>query len=628
MDTIPVAGHNLRVTRMNVYSMRLINVKALLEREELMEKGERVNHRAKVLEFSDDEVTKYAILSHRWIGQEVDCDEIVDLAKMNEEERDGVRQRDGYRKILDSCKQAKEDGYDWLWVDTCCIDKRSSAELSEAINSMYRWYENAQVCYAYLHDVLHSSFPVAPDDDMYADGWPEWFSRGWTLQEMIAPSNVQFFNTEWRAIGDKRMLACTLEEITGVPEHILTDGLCGDRPCVAQIMSWAASRTTTRVEDRAYSLMGLLGVNMPMLYGEGKKAFHRLQLEIIRTSNDHSIFAWSCDGEGVRTGNILADDPSVFRCCSEMELMNPDEFIEFFSEDMPDGELPSTEDDRLGTFPVTNRGIQIWLFLSPYDGSDSVFQAWLPCRSFSWHPPVTIELCLRESNYYRCAKTYSDPEETLQFRQVYLRYQDTSHRNATFEIDDSKIIENGFTYQCAYPAKFTGNTFILTSTNPACVKVYSSDQTDHFFAVGFGQVFGKDWIRVEPDRICDSAEEFALNEYNNMLVEAPDHVRSMDKARSGARVCTMHTRLPQWKVLRTCVVWKSSRENGVKLEVLQDPSFDCVSAKWTGFKVDVGVSAHYFDNSIDITVHRIYMIPTVTGGLLCYSLGRRRVSVS
>ena len=90
----------------------------------------------------------------------------------------------------------------------------------------------------------------------------------------------------------------------------------------------------------------------------------------------------------------------------------------------------------------------------------------------------------------------------------------------------------------------------------------------------------------------------------------------------------MHTRLPQWKVLHTCIVWKSSRENGVKLEVLQDPSFDCVSAKWTGFKVDVGVSAHYFDNSIDITVHRIYMIPTVTGELLCYSLGRHRVSVS
>ncbi|KIM59684.1 hypothetical protein SCLCIDRAFT_61840, partial [Scleroderma citrinum Foug A] len=271
---------------------------------------------AKVLELRDDEVTEYAILSHRWGEQEVGYNEIVELAEMDKEKRDEIRQRDGYQKILDSCKQSKRDGYEWLWVDTCCIDKRSSAELSEAINSMYRWYENAQVCYAYLHDVSGSSLSTRVFDKR-----SEWFSRGWTLQELIAPSNVEFFNKEWKYIGSKRTHACTLEETTGVPERILTDGLYGDRPCVAQIMSWAANRTTTRVEDRAYSLMGLLGVNMPMLYGEGKKAFHRLQLEIIRTSNDQSIFAWSWDEE-VRTGNILADDPSVFRCCSEMELMD------------------------------------------------------------------------------------------------------------------------------------------------------------------------------------------------------------------------------------------------------------------------------------------------------------------
>ena len=315
--------------------MRLVNVKALLEREELMEKRKRVDFRVKVLDFCDDEVTEYAILSHRWIGQEVDYDEIVELAKMGKEKRDEIRQRDGYRKILDSCEQAKKDGYEWLWVDTCCVDKRSSAELSEAINSMYRWYENAQICYTYLHDVLDSSFPVEPDNEKYANGWPEWFSRGWTLQEMIAPSNVQFFNKKWQAIGDKRSLACTLKTITGVPEHILTDGFYGDRPCVAQIISWAANRATTRVEDRAYSLMGLLDVNMPMLYGEGKKAFHRLQLEIIRTSNDQSIFAWSWDRKKVRTGSTLADNPSVFCYCSEMELIDPDEFIESLSKQMP-----------------------------------------------------------------------------------------------------------------------------------------------------------------------------------------------------------------------------------------------------------------------------------------------------
>ncbi|KIM50604.1 hypothetical protein SCLCIDRAFT_1225234, partial [Scleroderma citrinum Foug A] len=111
-------------------SMRLINVKAFLERESLIREGKRVNRRAKVLEFGDDEATEYAILSHRWVTQEVDYDEIVELAKMVVEERDEIRQRDGYQKIVQSCKQAQKDGYQWLWVDTCCIDKRSSAELS------------------------------------------------------------------------------------------------------------------------------------------------------------------------------------------------------------------------------------------------------------------------------------------------------------------------------------------------------------------------------------------------------------------------------------------------------------------------------------------------------------------
>ena len=408
--------------------MRLINVKALLERESSLRNGRRVDHRARVLEFGDDEVTKYAILSHRWIEQEVEYDEIVKLAKMDMENRDEIRQRDGYRKILDSCMQAEKDGYEWLWVDTCCIDKGRSAELSLAINSMYRWYENAKVCYAYLHDVLDPSFPVARNNERYATGWPEWFLRGWTLQEMIAPSNVQFFNKKWQAIGDKRTLAPILKNITGVPEPILTRGLPGNRPCVAQIMSWAANRTTTQVEDRAYSLMGLLDVNMPMLYGEGKYAFHRLQLEIMRKSNDQSIFAWGWGNQSlfawrwgeVRTRCILADDPCFFRGCDEMELMDRDEFIESRREHIPEEELGCIKNDQLGAFSITNRGIQIWLFLCPIRGSHSAFQACLPCRSGPWNPPVTINLRLWESNYYRCVRMEFCPERTSQFRQVYL----------------------------------------------------------------------------------------------------------------------------------------------------------------------------------------------------------------
>ena len=124
------------------------------------------------------------------------------------------------------------------------------------------------------------------------------------------------------------MLAHMLSRITGVPPCILADGLSSNCPCIAQIISWAADRTTTQVEDRAYSLLGLLDINMPMLYGEGRKAFHRLQLEIIHVSNDQSIFAWGC-GTGLDgwSGSVLANDPRCFQGCDNMEIMDQDKFI-------------------------------------------------------------------------------------------------------------------------------------------------------------------------------------------------------------------------------------------------------------------------------------------------------------
>ena len=590
--------------------MRLINVEAFLERERLMREGKRVDRRrAKVLEFGDDEVTKYAILSHRWIEQEVDCDEIVELAKIDEEERDEIRQRDGYRKILQSCEQAKKDGYKWLWIDTCCIDKRSSAELSEAINSMYRWYENSGICYAYLHDVHGPSFPVTGDHARYPGGWPEWFSRGWTLQEMIAPRDVQFFNRDWHPIGDKRALAPILQTITRVPQDILKEGLSSNRPCVAQIMSWAAYRTTTRVEDRTYSLMGLLDVNMPMLYGEGRKAFHRLQLEIIRTSDDQSIFAWGCREVKVRTGSILADDPSFFLGCDDMELLNRDEFIEFLKEHIPEEELP--EDDRLGAFPITNRGIQIWLLLRPHVGSDSVFEALLPCRPHLSELPATINVALWESNYYRYgSESVRGERGRPQLHQVYLRYQGTPRRTVTsFEIDDSAITENGFT--------FIENLF--TATVDLGVKFYSKS-LEHRFALGFGHWFDQNWIHV----VCEEPGTTFWNPYVPMLTRAREHARFMKKARSGAArcrgsVCIMETPIPQstWILQTSCIVWKNSRICGVKLDVFRDPGFGIVSSKWTGFDVDVSsfffVRAHY--HLIGHYLYREQTIPTVTGGV-------------
>jgi len=608
---------------MHLCSMRLINVVAFLERERLIREGQPIDRRAKVLKFSDDEVTEYAILSHRWIEQEVDYNEVVKLAKMTEEERSEIHQCDGYRKILQSCEQATKDRYEWLWVDSCCIDKRSSAELSEAINSIYRWYVNSRICYVYLHDVHDSSFPTARDDERYpwSNSWPEWFLRGWTLQEMIAPRDVRFFNRDWHPIGDKSTLSPILEDITRVPWHILKEGLSSNRPCVAQIMSWAANRKTTQVEDRAYSLMGLLDVNMPLLYGEGKKAFHRLQLEIIRTSNDYSIFAWGCNKIKVWTGSILADDLSFFRDCNEMELMNRDEFIESLGRGIP-GELPWFADDRFGTFPITNRGIQIWLFLRPRVGSDSVFEALLPCRPHPSCPPVAINLAWWESNYYRYPRvTIPYQRGRLQLRHVFLRYQDTPRRNSTFEIYDSTI-SKGFTCSATWPEEtITGNTVTLGTADPLCVKCYSCSQ-EHHFAVGFGQCFGQNWIHV----VCEELgiPSFSVQPYYGpMLDRAPEHAQSMKKARSGGERCQVYilqTRLPRstWILQTSYVMWKRSGVYGIKLEVFQDPGFGIVSGQRAGFDVDVSrpsfMCIHY--NLIRIGIaNREQRIPTVTGGV-------------
>ena len=378
--------------------------------------------------------------------------------------------------------------------------------------------------------------------------------------------------------------------------HILINGLDGNRPCVAQIMSWAAHRTTTRVEDRAYSLMGLLDVNMPMLYGEGKKAFHRLQLEVIRVSDDLSIFAWF-DSE--RAGSILADDPRFFASCGRMELMGHDEFIQFLKEEeVPEEELDSIE-DRFGTFPITNRGIQIWMLLRPF--SCTLFRAWLPCRRSLRDPPVVIDLAFWESNYYRWQVPFHlvpPPVGPPQFRQVYLRYQDLPHRNTTFEIDDSALTENGLTCCDVYPNKFSRNTITLTNIDSHCIKVYSGDLPNHRFVVGFGQCFGKDWIAVSDESKISprvSWEGYAAHKYFEiLLVGAPKYTQHMNKTRSGsersdAQVCILQIRLPQTtRILQIAsVMWKGSRMCGVKFDVFHDPGFSDVSGEWTAFDVAV-----------------------------------------
>lgn len=230
-------------------------------------------------------------------------------------------------KIKGICTVARKAGFRLIWSDACCIDKTSSAELSEAINSMYEWYRLSDMCYVYLEDV--------PDGDVPTDSTSyfcisRWHDRGWTLQELIAPERVEFLTQTWHFLGTKIGLASTLENITGVNFDILTSRAPVDSVSVARRMSWAAERETTRIEDRAYSLMGLFGVHMSPIYGEGNNAFLRLQEEIIRKVPDQSIFAWGnkCLLRSLHLARgfkrfgglpddpgLLASSPSDFQCC-------------------------------------------------------------------------------------------------------------------------------------------------------------------------------------------------------------------------------------------------------------------------------------------------------------------------
>jgi Heterokaryon incompatibility protein (HET) len=258
-------------------------------------------------EFVDSNVPGYAILSHTWSGDE------ITFAEVQSGFSDILSTRRGYQKIVFTTSEARKDGLKYAWVDSCCIDKSNSSELSEAINSMFNWYRNATICYTYLSDVN------CEDIDDQLSGAPinisqsRWFTRGWTLQELIASRSIKFFDYPWTALGNKVDLMQTITEATHIPTEVLenVDAVFGCS--VAQRMSWAAERSTTRIEDMAYCLLGIFAVNMPVLYGEGTVAFLRLQENIIKQIDDFSLFAWTrTEVQRVHVGSLFADSPRAF----------------------------------------------------------------------------------------------------------------------------------------------------------------------------------------------------------------------------------------------------------------------------------------------------------------------------
>jgi len=314
----------------------------------------------------------YAILSHRWRHGEVQFDDI---------RKDGTTCSliPGYAKIERCCAQAVQDGLEYVWIDTCCIDKRSSAVLSESLNSMFAWYRAAHVCYAYLDDV---SSDEGLDEENAGFEDSEWFARGWTLQELLAPETLYFFARDWTMIGSKISLASTVARITGIHSDAL---LYPERLyffSIATRMSWAARRRTTKDEDMAYSLMGIFDVHMPIIYGEGgKKAFSRLQHEIIKVSNDQSIFAWRTHIPGRRPPSTplgpLAEFPVSFSRSSAIHRISPDKWTQYWTE-KDQAHLQGTIPHLL-EFALTNNGLNITLPMRELEDHKDIFEAILCC---------------------------------------------------------------------------------------------------------------------------------------------------------------------------------------------------------------------------------------------------------
>ncbi|EXM13845.1 hypothetical protein V3481_012886 [Fusarium oxysporum f. sp. vasinfectum] len=280
-------------------------------------------------EFFGREIPKYAILSHRWEKDEPSYADMKIKIMQRKAWRTGQESpwaSQIYQKIYQFSLVALQAGYKYIWVDTCCIDKSSSAELQESINSMYQWYMESGVCYAYLSDVSISTSPINTRQrgSLSSRVWIEsfqnsqWFTRGWTLQELLAPRDLVFFDKDWNRCGNRVELQVAIQAATGIDAASLINASLKDGTFlrsirIGRIFSWAASRQTTRREDRAYSLLGLFNINMPLLYGEKDRAFYRLQEEIIKEGEDASLLAWAyTEADDGFAPNGLAKSPSQF----------------------------------------------------------------------------------------------------------------------------------------------------------------------------------------------------------------------------------------------------------------------------------------------------------------------------
>ncbi|KIJ65598.1 hypothetical protein HYDPIDRAFT_88378, partial [Hydnomerulius pinastri MD-312] len=239
-----------------------------------------------------EEYFLYAMFSHRWGKNEPTFQDlqgsINDIKKPSE----------GVQKLRDFCRVAKSSGFKWAWSDTCCIDKTNNAELGESITSMFLWYRNSALTIVYLWDV-HGNSPEAMEKSI-------WFTRGWTLQELLAPPVIQFYKKDWTPCGQggrdeegelynhksNSELVKRLSRASNVAEEHLGNFIPGAESA-REKLRWASARTVFKAEDRAYSMVGIYRLKKFYIhYGEKEAAFHRMQEELMNHSDGLDLLDW------------------------------------------------------------------------------------------------------------------------------------------------------------------------------------------------------------------------------------------------------------------------------------------------------------------------------------------------
>ncbi|KAI3318437.1 heterokaryon incompatibility protein-domain-containing protein [Xylariaceae sp. AK1471] len=394
-------------------------------------------------EFVEPNIPNYAILSHTWDDGEVT---LVDFLRGPRMGSNGISK--GWEKIIETCKMATTQGYEYVWVDTCCIDKSSSAELTEAINSMYAWYAGSGKCFAYLSDFDPSNHNIPTPNAHFLSS--RWFSRGWTLQELIAPSDVEFYDSSWNRYGSKANLCADIAYATGIDESVLfrtgpdLQDLLAAIP-ICQKMSWASGRETRRLEDMAYCLLGIFGVHMPLIYGEGSKAFIRLQRKIIESTNDLTILAWKTEDQPHPWDHfsVLAQSPKSFSNSKDIVL----------SQDLrynPD-------------FSITNKGLRVAVTLPVIYGIEKPIMSLYCYRKDRPYETLGIYLGFIGGEVYSRALPNVIPVEKEGQRScdtsVFLSIEPRKTKIAS----SSLVRGHHFTFKYTYPPEMTDGIRLLSS---------------------------------------------------------------------------------------------------------------------------------------------------------------------